>query len=402
MTTLQISNICPIGTDCFIKYSGLACDERFFYLTLAKCCEIHKYDKDLKKKESFNVCREYSSLAYDSCLKCFWATAPKECNKIFKLNSCMKEIDCITVNNCDPCNPIALTGVSCEKKESNLLVACNAGIVKIEKKNCAAPCILQKSSPRCLFTSVQSLDGCYLAAACCNLGQTLALFNQCNETILQCFPIDEYKIEDMCSSCGCEKSPVIYILATKCGTYSYIMKGTLKSTHCCNDSSEISSTNDIATCLMNLLNVNGSSEDDFNCAASTKKCCSESCCGCGASSESCCGCGASSKSCCGSCNDDPCHNTPDRKGCCNNILHSIALIEAALSHILNAEGEKIQKILCVTDSPCEIIRVNEAVNKTIINITQLEHVLYSKLQLTKELSEGKDNCCLNIGCGCDD
>lgn len=60
-------------------------------------------------------------------------------------------------------------------------------------------------------------------------------------------------------------------------------------------------------------------------------------------------------------------------------MESIALIETALSHILNAEGEKIQKVLATTDDIDKIMCVNREVNKTIVNATHLEHTLYAKL-----------------------
>ncbi|MEG1547571.1 MAG: hypothetical protein RR232_02340 [Clostridia bacterium] len=79
---------------------------------------------------------------------------------------------------------------------------------------------------------------------------------------------------------------------------------------------------------------------------------------------------------------------------CNSIIESIALIETALSHILNAEGEKIQKVLSSTDDSCEIMKANETVGRAIINITHLEQVLYAKLQLAKEFfSDTCPNIC---------
>lgn len=61
------------------------------------------------------------------------------------------------------------------------------------------------------------------------------------------------------------------------------------------------------------------------------------------------------------------------------MIESIAKVETAISHILNAEGEKIQKILACTSDIDKIMCVNERVNETIINVTQLEQVLYNKL-----------------------
>jgi hypothetical protein len=70
----------------------------------------------------------------------------------------------------------------------------------------------------------------------------------------------------------------------------------------------------------------------------------------------------------------------------NAILTSIAMEELALSHILNAEGEKIQYILAKKcSSTHDIISVNDSVASLISKITDLQFLLKAKLQLTKEL-----------------
>ena len=73
------------------------------------------------------------------------------------------------------------------------------------------------------------------------------------------------------------------------------------------------------------------------------------------------------------------------------LLQSIALEEAAISHILNAEGEKIQKVLSLHSCDCtDILEVNKSVQETIDKITQLEVVLKAKLDLIVPLLE---DCC---------
>jgi hypothetical protein len=56
-----------------------------------------------------------------------------------------------------------------------------------------------------------------------------------------------------------------------------------------------------------------------------------------------------------------------------------------LSHILNAEGEKLQKAVELTGSVCELLEMNKSVQKTIMYATHLEHILYAKLQTALEL-----------------
>ncbi|MEG0026411.1 MAG: hypothetical protein RR847_04475 [Bacilli bacterium] len=72
-----------------------------------------------------------------------------------------------------------------------------------------------------------------------------------------------------------------------------------------------------------------------------------------------------------------------------SIIESIALVETAISHILNAEGEKIQKVISMANDTCELLEVNNSVNQIIKNVTYLEHILYDKLELAKN----KEDCC---------
>ena len=65
-----------------------------------------------------------------------------------------------------------------------------------------------------------------------------------------------------------------------------------------------------------------------------------------------------------------------------DLIESVALQETGLSHILNAEGEKIQAF---TAMPCicpeQLLAVNKSVQDTINAITRLEMVLQSKLEM---------------------
>lgn len=76
--------------------------------------------------------------------------------------------------------------------------------------------------------------------------------------------------------------------------------------------------------------------------------------------------------------------TGTREQAYTDLMTSIALEEAALSHILNAEGEKIQKIVANSTSAEEMIAVNTSVEAMVEAITQLELVLQGKLKLVEE------------------
>lgn len=63
------------------------------------------------------------------------------------------------------------------------------------------------------------------------------------------------------------------------------------------------------------------------------------------------------------------------------IITSVALEQTALSNILNAEGEKIQKVVSQSELPEELLAVKKSVNSMIDSITKLELLLQNKLKL---------------------
>ncbi|MEG0598465.1 MAG: hypothetical protein RSE09_04980 [Oscillospiraceae bacterium] len=66
----------------------------------------------------------------------------------------------------------------------------------------------------------------------------------------------------------------------------------------------------------------------------------------------------------------------------NDIIESVALEETGLSHILNAEGEKIQKMLSIPGVTADqLLAVNASVQATVDAVTKLNMVLQSKLAL---------------------
>lgn len=67
-----------------------------------------------------------------------------------------------------------------------------------------------------------------------------------------------------------------------------------------------------------------------------------------------------------------------------DIIQSIALEQTALGHIINAEGEKIQKAIALNLSDDEMIQINESVEDMIKSITTLEMVLQAKLEMFEE------------------
>lgn len=79
-------------------------------------------------------------------------------------------------------------------------------------------------------------------------------------------------------------------------------------------------------------------------------------------------------------NTSPCQAITD-------LLESIALQEAGLAHIINAEGEKIQAVLemdCV--SVKDLLAVNQSVADTLVKVIKLEMILEFKLEEVSKLN----------------
>lgn len=85
-------------------------------------------------------------------------------------------------------------------------------------------------------------------------------------------------------------------------------------------------------------------------------------------------------------------NTPTLEEALNQVISSIAMEELGLSHILNAEGEKIQFILGTLEgsqleypaSINDILSIDESVRK------MLETILFKNINLKVKLSETLD------------
>jgi RNA processing factor Prp31 len=85
-------------------------------------------------------------------------------------------------------------------------------------------------------------------------------------------------------------------------------------------------------------------------------------------------------------------NDIDRNQALINIVASIALEEAALSHILNAEGEKIQAAIELLGGKAEtaddiqqLTEINESVGSVVDGASKIESTLKEKLEAIIDL-----------------
>ncbi len=71
----------------------------------------------------------------------------------------------------------------------------------------------------------------------------------------------------------------------------------------------------------------------------------------------------------------------DRKEAINLLLASVAMEEISLSHILNAEGEKLQQFLkTCPDSLNDMLMMNNSINQTLRTVIQSQIMLQIKLE----------------------
>ncbi len=94
---------------------------------------------------------------------------------------------------------------------------------------------------------------------------------------------------------------------------------------------------------------------------------------------------------CHCCCCDECYCSPNCEIDCkylkSSLIDSVAKIEVALSGIIHAEGEKIQRALDHSLCMEDILKVNDSVKHTISQITKLENLLLKKLELAKTLCD---------------
>ncbi len=71
-----------------------------------------------------------------------------------------------------------------------------------------------------------------------------------------------------------------------------------------------------------------------------------------------------------------------------DIVESIAIQENGLANILEAEGKKICKAICVAKCVDDLIKVNKSVRNTIKQVNSVQIVLLDKLQEVTEICDG--------------
>lgn len=82
----------------------------------------------------------------------------------------------------------------------------------------------------------------------------------------------------------------------------------------------------------------------------------------------------------------------DRDDAINLLLTSIAMEELSLAHIMNAEGEKLQKVIGDEDSTFDVLmEANRSVERMLRNVIKKEMLLQFKLEDVIKLIDEKDH-----------
>lgn len=78
--------------------------------------------------------------------------------------------------------------------------------------------------------------------------------------------------------------------------------------------------------------------------------------------------------------------TITREESVGDIIESIANEEAAIAHILNAESEKLQKIIASSDvSVSQLLAANKSVKSAVDTVIGLEIALKAKLEMFQSI-----------------
>ena len=315
---VQFHSCIPISVGCDTLINHIAFDGCDYICTIRCKCEILRWNPCGALLHRYCTCREYDCICYDAHEHCFWASSRSCCGKLFKLDCSMNEIDYIRI--CKTEQYGVVTGISYDCCRNTLMVSFPCVVIEIEK-DCETTRVFYQTREVCIM-GVLCICPCMLLTVYQGHKRSIIVINQWGEKI-GCQRIDglflpQNLIFNPCTS-DCHQSPIWAFVCKKC-CYPYL----------CNT--------DLSFRDLGFL----------PCSCNYELC---------------------------SCDEKPCPGCDPWK----DVMESIALMETSLSHILNAEGEKIQKVLAATDDIDKIMCVNREVNQTIVNATHLEHTLYAKL-----------------------
>lgn len=300
-----------------------------FYFLDKSGCKLIKWTPNIREVETIKLEQKYLCICYDHRENCFWAIPDCNTHLIYRLDACFCAVGHISIKG--DCNqrPISL---SCDDCKDGIWICYTSQIAYVEK--CNEDIIFYKNeNNRRINLDILIQCECHLMCFSEGIRQIMEITSACDkESIEICIPKQQQIIGVSSCFCNNHKNCRFCVLLSKvCSRELMLVE------YCIDFSGEM-----IDSCY-------------------PKPC--------------------------------PPEPFPPQTNCSGiyEIMHSIALEEAGISHILNAEGEKIQKAVAISDNIEDLICVNESVKRTVTQITLLEGMLYSKLEAVLSY----DNSCNN-------
>lgn len=293
--------------------------------------KLIKWTPDTRTVETIALERKYLCICYDNIENCYWVIPECEPFLIYRLDTCFCEIGHITLKGA--CQQRAPVSLCCDGCGDGLWVCYPSQMVYVEKCNKKVKWYKNEDGHRInigIIAQCQCRVNCY-----CEGGrQIIESTSICDEESINLSIPRECKIVGIapCTcKCNCKDCRFCVLLSKAC-SHEFLL-----AEYCIDFSKEMI---------------------------------------------------------------DPCYPCPPEPypppfppephcGGIYEVMHSIALEEAGISHILNAEGEKIQKAVAMSDNIEQLVCVNESVKRTLTQVTLLEGMLYSKL----EALVAGESCC---------
>lgn len=347
MISIQLE--CARPLPCKLEAIGsIAFNGQGYALLTPRCKGVILLNTQLCPLSAVDTCTKYTSLCYDRKEHCYWAAANKNPSVLYQLNSSFQEIRCLKPDQLCEEN---LCDMSCgfHRNQCGLWLVFPHSVVFVNTKT--GECLpIFCHGPNRINTAIVDL-GC---------GQILSYIEEKHHYIeIICADRNEYIGVLLPNECALKAMVLIDV------HYSETKKTDIYKVRLL-----------LENCKLRINMI----MDIHVFFSECQRDCHESC--------PCYACP------CSDCPHDCCEPPCCRDACAKwEIMHSIAMEEAGLAHILNAEGEKLQKAVAISRNIEELLCINDSVKRTITQITQLEGHLYAKLEALTSCSTGE---CDNI------
>ena len=345
-------------------YTGMAHDGVSYYFVNGRDCKVYRYGQSLAQERCFDTCRSYASICFDPKENCIWAASFRGQPVIYKLNTAFQEIDSLPLVVPDyDAAPGPVTHLFYDYDSDGLLIALGTCLVRVDCRLREEPVLLMKAEGTWIRCALYL--GPYIV--CCSMGG--------EQQMLQVFSSDGTLVEtrrlswktDMPVSAALVPRPdrsgdrrlMLLISRRRCYSYVCICADVYEGFD--GSDENLAPNEDLWDCLLS-----DGPEESFE--------------------QACAPCSCEEPSSCPPACERPAVCVPG--ACGTDILEAVALSEKAVACILNAEGNKLKKILEGSDDSSEILEANRSVQTAIVRATHLEHALYDLLSSLDSICEG--------------